>query len=230
MSLDASRPWLIYWIIHSFAILDAELDPRGRQRAVSTLAHCRPSPDSPRGGFGGGPGQRPHLATTYAAVLALAYVGDERAWSDRKVIDRRAMHDWLVSLKQPDGSFVMHEGGEVDIRGSYCALTVATMLNILTPDLTEGCDAFAARCARPVRRFVSASDSARTVARRTKVASPPHLTRTAPADRDRRSARPTAATLFALSPLISSSDPSRPLRHQEVSLPSTSRFCIAGPL
>lgn len=29
---------------------------------------------------------------------------------------RQAIHDWLLSLKQPDGSFVMHKGGEVDVR------------------------------------------------------------------------------------------------------------------
>lgn len=31
----------------------------------------------------------------------------------------------------------MHVGGEVDIRGAYCALSVASMTDILTKDLTD---------------------------------------------------------------------------------------------
>jgi protein farnesyltransferase subunit beta len=42
----------------------------------------------PRGGFGGGFGQLPHLATTYAAVLALASVGGNAL----DIINRRKMH------------------------------------------------------------------------------------------------------------------------------------------
>lgn len=45
-------------------------------------------------------------------------------------------------MKRPDGSFTMHEGGEIDIRGSYCALSVAAMTNLLTPELTENCIEF----------------------------------------------------------------------------------------
>lgn len=40
---------------------------------------------SPDGGFGGGPGQFPHLAATYAAVNALVILGTEEAYN---VIDR----------------------------------------------------------------------------------------------------------------------------------------------
>lgn len=35
---------------------------------------------SPDGGFGGGPGQYPHLAPTYAAVNALCIIGTEEAY------------------------------------------------------------------------------------------------------------------------------------------------------
>lgn len=39
----------------------------------------------PDGGFGGGPGQLPHLAATYAAVNTLVILGTEEAF---KVINR----------------------------------------------------------------------------------------------------------------------------------------------
>jgi protein farnesyltransferase subunit beta len=83
-----------------------------------------------------------HLAPTYAAVMALAYVGDTDDWGK---IDRAGLYDWLLSLKQPDGSFVMHKGGEIDVRGCYCALSVAYLLGIATPKLIRGTREFIAK-------------------------------------------------------------------------------------
>ncbi|KAL8278251.1 hypothetical protein RQP46_009424 [Phenoliferia psychrophenolica] len=136
--LDASRPWLMYWAIHSLALFGADLDLPAKRRVVDTLAKCQ----NPDGGFGGGPGQLSHLAPSYAAVLALSYVGEDGF----KMINRRGMYNFFLKLKQPDGSFIMHIGGEVDVRGCYCALTVATLLNILTPALALKTSSFIASC------------------------------------------------------------------------------------
>ncbi|GAA6010604.1 hypothetical protein JCM10207_007759 [Rhodosporidiobolus poonsookiae] len=136
--LDASRPWLVYWAVHSLALLDAQLDPASCKRVVETLKACQ----NPDGGFGGGPGQVSHLAPSYAAVCALVYAGEE-GW---KAIDRPGMYRFLLSVKQPDGSFIMHQGGEVDVRGCYCALTIATLLNLLTPTLAASTPGFIASC------------------------------------------------------------------------------------
>lgn len=51
-----------------------------------------------------------------------------------------------MSLKQPDGSFVVSKNGEVDVRGTYCLLVVATLLDILTPELVEGTYDFLRSC------------------------------------------------------------------------------------
>ncbi|CAO3631526.1 unnamed protein product [Cunninghamella echinulata] len=117
VSLDASRPWLMYWI------------------GIDTLKACQHS----EGGFGGGPGQLAHLATTYAAVNSLAILGTNEAYD---AIDRKKLYQFLLQMKQPDGSFTMHHGGEIDIRGSYCALSVASLTNLLTPELMENCGDF----------------------------------------------------------------------------------------
>lgn len=61
----------------------------------------------------GGPGQMPHLAPTYAAVLALCTLGTQEAF---QVINRPALQRFLLSLHQEDGSYIMHEDGEKDIR------------------------------------------------------------------------------------------------------------------
>ena len=79
--LDASRPWLCYWILHALDVLGHTLPVEQVDTVAAFLARCQ----APEGGFGGGPGQMPHLAATYAAVSALASLGTEAAY---KVIDR----------------------------------------------------------------------------------------------------------------------------------------------
>ncbi|KAF3019657.1 CAAX farnesyltransferase (FTase) subunit beta [Neopestalotiopsis sp. 37M] len=119
---DASRPWSLYWALNGMALLGADTSGY-RDGLIATAQHLQ----NDSGGFGGGFGQRSHLATTYAMVLALAIVGGEEAY---EVIDRRAMWKWLSSLKQPDGGFSMSLGGEVDVRGAYCAAVIISLLNI----------------------------------------------------------------------------------------------------
>ncbi|XP_043844833.1 protein farnesyltransferase subunit beta [Dromiciops gliroides] len=137
--LDASRPWLCYWILHSLELLDEPIPESVASDVCQFLERCQ----SPTGGFGGGPGQHPHLAPTYAAVNALCIIGTEEAFD---VINREKLLEYLYSLKQPDGSFIMHIGGEVDVRSAYCAASVASLTNIITPKLFEGTAEWIARC------------------------------------------------------------------------------------
>lgn len=129
--LDASRPWLCYWILHSLELLEESVPASVASDVCQFLARCQ----SPMGGFAGGPGQHAHLAPTYAAVNALCILGTEEAYS---VINRETLYDFLLSVKQPDGSFVMHVGGEVDVRSAYCAASVASLTNIMTSTLFAG--------------------------------------------------------------------------------------------
>ncbi|KAI1177983.1 terpenoid cyclases/Protein prenyltransferase [Nemania sp. FL0916] len=121
-SLDASRPWMFYWCLNGLALLGADVS-KHRKGLVATAR----SMQNEGGGFGGGFGQESHLATTYAMVLALAIVGGESAY---EVIDRRALWKWLCALKQPDGGFRVALGGEVDVRGAYCAAVLITILKL----------------------------------------------------------------------------------------------------
>uniref|UniRef100_G3NYA5 Protein farnesyltransferase subunit beta n=1 Tax=Gasterosteus aculeatus aculeatus TaxID=481459 RepID=G3NYA5_GASAC len=106
--LDASRPWLCFWILHSLELLEEPIPAAVASDVCQFLARCQ----SAAGGFAGGPGQHAHLAPTYAAVNALCIIGTEEAYN---IIDREKLLDFLMSVKQPDGSFVMHVGGEVDV-------------------------------------------------------------------------------------------------------------------
>lgn len=137
--LDASRPWLCYWILHSLELLEVTLYSEMKTSIADFLGKCQ----HPEGGFSGGPGQQAHLAPTYAAVNALSILGTEEAY---KVINRKTLYSFLRRMKQPDGSFIMHEGGEADVRGAYCALSVAKLTNTFTPSLFEGTAEWVIKC------------------------------------------------------------------------------------
>ena len=138
-SLDASRPWLCYWILHSLSILNALPDNDKLNSAAAFLAKCQDA----NGGFAGGPGQMPHLAPTYAAVNALTIIGTEYAYS---VVNRAGLHRFLCSMKHSSGGFTMHQGGEVDVRGSYCALSAAVLSGVLTAQLKAGAGEYIISC------------------------------------------------------------------------------------
>lgn len=137
--LDASRPWFVFWISHSLEMLGAYEEAFWSPKVASFLAHCQ----DPKGGFGGGPSQLPHLAPTYAATAALIIAGSEDAY---KVFNRQATYEFLMRMKSPAGGFMMHEEGETDMRGTYCAIAVASMLHILTDELIEGVPEYVSRC------------------------------------------------------------------------------------
>jgi len=118
-AVDASRPWLFYWALCGLSSLGEDVSSY-RRRLIETV---RPLQNS-TGGFGGGHGQYSHGACSYATVLALACVGG------LEVVDRKAMWNWLGTVKQADGGFRMAEGAEEDIRGAYCAMTIITLLNL----------------------------------------------------------------------------------------------------
>lgn len=117
-------------------------------------------------GFGGGPAQDPHTAATYASVLALLVIGTPEAYA---AIDRRGVYDFFMSIKDHptpvpvpvpgtgtgapmlrsrggSGGFHVHPDGEMDVRGTYTVLAIATLLNIATPELTAGCADFLLAC------------------------------------------------------------------------------------
>ncbi|SMQ48536.1 unnamed protein product [Zymoseptoria tritici ST99CH_1A5] len=124
--MDASRPWLFYWVMAGLTFLDEDVTEY-KQRLIETLRPLQ----NPTGGFGGGHGQYSHCAGTYACLLALAAV------DGLEMVDRKAMWHFLGSVKQDDGGFRMAIGAEEDIRGAYCAMTAITLLNLpleLPPD------------------------------------------------------------------------------------------------
>jgi protein farnesyltransferase subunit beta len=138
--LDASQPWLVYWTLHGLRLLHYEPSDSVIQDSVAFLNSCQ----NENGGFGGGPHQLSHLATTYASVNALAELACSAAL---EIINKTTLYSWLYSLRnESDGSFRMHHGGETDIRGCYCALSVASLCQIIDEKLTEKTAKWIASC------------------------------------------------------------------------------------
>lgn len=170
VSLDASRPWILYWCLHGCDLLEEMPTDHDRCRMVLTLEHCWTSfavtehPVSSEedplyyssdtssyvegqsliaGGFGGGPSQIPHAATSYASVLSLCILltsGGEASNRARTLIQkiRIPMYRWMLGLLQAEtGAYRMHTDGEVDIRASYTILCCATLLGLASPALCQ---------------------------------------------------------------------------------------------
>ncbi|CCD23348.1 protein farnesyltransferase NDAI_0B03130 [Naumovozyma dairenensis CBS 421] len=144
-ALDASQPWMLYWIANSLKVLDPTWLTDDIKNAIQEKIFKLSEVPHQGGPFGGGVGQLAHMAGTYASVNALAVCDNISGCWDK--IDRQALYDWLLALKQPDGGFkTCLEVGEADTRGVYCALTLASLLNILTDELREGTVEYLVKC------------------------------------------------------------------------------------
>eukprot|EP00531_Pseudo-nitzschia_arenysensis_P001390 CAMPEP_0116145628 /NCGR_PEP_ID=MMETSP0329-20121206/16705_1 /TAXON_ID=697910 /ORGANISM="Pseudo-nitzschia arenysensis, Strain B593" /LENGTH=529 /DNA_ID=CAMNT_0003641267 /DNA_START=1 /DNA_END=1590 /DNA_ORIENTATION=- len=197
VSLDSSRPWMLYWCLHGYDLLsldgdeDSWISDSEGSRMIATLEDCWEGYHTPKsqipeivptdtddpfyfgsqeddetsndgetryycGGFGGGPGQMAHAATTYAAVLALCILAtsgqdDEPSSSDandddkdyeslhyskraRKLLSeiRIPLYRWMVSLQVPEtGGYRMQHDGEVDVRATYTIACCSKLLGLL---------------------------------------------------------------------------------------------------
>ncbi|KAL6502345.1 hypothetical protein OROHE_024623 [Orobanche hederae] len=148
--LDANRPWLCCWTLHSLAVLGGVVDEGIKANAVDFLSRSQDS----EGGYGGGPGQLPHLATTYASVNSLVTLDGERALSSINrflsgsglfiaLMNKRIFICLDITFKHSGDLMysivlsLMHDGGEIDVRACYTAISVASILNILDGELVR---------------------------------------------------------------------------------------------
>ena len=137
--LDASRPWLCYWILHSLNLLGDQISMEQQIRISEFLK----SVQADTGGFCGNIGHLPHLATTYAAVSALASLDYEPCYD---IIDTSKLQQFLQNMHNEDGSFTMHKDGELDVRGAYCAAVVAHLSGIYSEELFANTGEWIAKC------------------------------------------------------------------------------------
>lgn len=144
--LDASKTWISYWLMNSASLLGGKFTEKelfDASKLLSVIAETSITTGDELTGFGGGPFQLAHLAASYAAFMSLALTNNKELWSK---INKNKVKSWLLSRKAQDGSFSMHEGGETDTRAAYCALSIASLLDILDDDIIAGSEDWLIAC------------------------------------------------------------------------------------
>ena len=72
---DSGQPWFLYWLTNSLEAInfkDCCLTEEEKSRCCTYLRRCH---NDQEGGFSGAPGLDSHLASTYAAILAIVNIG-----------------------------------------------------------------------------------------------------------------------------------------------------------
>ncbi|SBT35891.1 farnesyltransferase beta subunit [Plasmodium ovale wallikeri] len=140
--LEASKPWIFYWCIHTIYILhnDVEIEQKLSKQTFSYIKKCvfhyLNKIKNGKGAFGGGLNQYTHIATTYASVCVFIYLHDEEN-NFLSFLDKKKLHSYILKLKCKDGSFRLHKNGEIDMRGTYCAISICSMCHILTNEVKK---------------------------------------------------------------------------------------------
>ncbi|CAA9988497.1 farnesyltransferase beta subunit, putative [Plasmodium knowlesi strain H] len=149
--LEASKPWIFYWCIHTIYILhnDVEIEQKLGKSTFRYIKQCvfvyLNKIKNENGAFGGGLNQYTHIATTYAAVCVFIYLHDEEN-NFLSFLDRKKLHSYILKLKCKDGSFRLHRNGEIDMRGTYCAIAVCSMCHILTNQVKKNVEKYILSC------------------------------------------------------------------------------------
>ncbi|SPJ11190.1 farnesyltransferase beta subunit, putative [Plasmodium sp. DRC-Itaito] len=151
ISLEASKPWIFYWCIHSIHILynTFEIEEKIGKATFDYIKKCiflyLNKIKNNDGGFGGGLNQYTHIATTYAAVCVFIYLHDEEN-NFLSFLDKKKLHSYILKLKCKDGSFRVHINGEIDMRGTYCAISICSMCHILTNEVKKNVEKYILSC------------------------------------------------------------------------------------
>ncbi|KJP85309.1 hypothetical protein AK88_05063 [Plasmodium fragile] len=149
--LEASKPWIFYWCIHTIYILhnDLEIEQKLGKTTFAYIKQCvfvyLNKIKNENGAFGGGLNQYTHIATTYAAVCVFIYLHDDEN-NFLSFLDKKKLHSYILKLKCKDGSFRLHKNGEIDMRGTYCAIAVCSMCHILTNKVKKNVEKYILSC------------------------------------------------------------------------------------
>uniref|UniRef100_A0A8C9GE34 Protein farnesyltransferase subunit beta n=1 Tax=Piliocolobus tephrosceles TaxID=591936 RepID=A0A8C9GE34_9PRIM len=151
-ALEASKPWIFYWCIHSIHILynEFEIEKKINKSTFSYIKKCiiyylNKIQNDKKDAFGGGLNQYTHIATTYAAVCVFIYLHDEEN-NFLSFLDKKKIYTYILKLKCKNGCFRVHKNGEIDIRGTYCAIAICSMCHMLTNKVKKNVEKYLISC------------------------------------------------------------------------------------
>ncbi|MES1922161.1 CAAX farnesyltransferase (FTase) subunit beta [Bonamia ostreae] len=135
MIVESSKPCFLFWGVNSICFLDQLHNHKNLvDKSIEYLESISLS-ETTKGAFSGGYMQMPDLANTFASVCVVVAINNTE--TRNRVLNKRKIKEFLMRMKNEDGSFSMHENGESDCRSIYSAVATASMLNILSPELTK---------------------------------------------------------------------------------------------
>ncbi|KAL0219821.1 hypothetical protein P9112_005474 [Eukaryota sp. TZLM1-RC] len=128
----------VYWAVTSLRLMkQSHLIPENSsQLSKSSLVQFTLSCYSESGGFGGNIGHDPHLLYTLSSLQILLLFDSISSLSEVQI---NKTTSFVLSLQQPDGSFMGDRWGEIDSRFSYCAVYSLALLGklfLLDKDVT----------------------------------------------------------------------------------------------
>ncbi|KAK6465645.1 beta subunit of protein farnesyltransferase [Scheffersomyces coipomensis] len=133
-ALDANHTWMMYWLINAHKLINqstVEIDTDTIDLINDKVESCIIKDG--KYGISGGSNQIGHIASTFSGILTLVLTKNY----PRLLEIRSHLYHWFISLKQSDGSFLMHINGESDSRSVYCVLAISALLNLHTDELTN---------------------------------------------------------------------------------------------
>lgn len=124
----------VYWALTALSLLttDNTIDEHiNTTEIVEWVLSCY---DSNSGGFGGNTNQDGHILYTLSALQILALTNNLHhvaLTTANANANANSIIQFIVSLQQPDGSFVGDAFGEIDTRFTYCAFQALALLQAL---------------------------------------------------------------------------------------------------
>lgn len=145
VKLCSEEPWIPYWFLNTMHTLNLNKISNFNfyQQACVNYINKRKSHD---GGYSSSPSQKGHIVLGYVSMNTIVLTMDENSYN---TIDRKSVYSWIMSLKRPNGSFASETGSEADSRSTYCAIVIASLLNILTNELVDNVAEFLISCQGP---------------------------------------------------------------------------------
>lgn len=129
----------IYWGAMALATMNA-LETLPKEEVVAFVLSCF---DTRKGGFAAFPGHDAHVLTTLSGLQVLLLYESLDALDETK---KKAIVDFILSLRLPDGSFTGDEFGEIDTRFVFVSLYSLKILGALTPEITSSAAEFIMAC------------------------------------------------------------------------------------
>jgi protein farnesyltransferase subunit beta len=135
------EPWIPYWFINGMHVL--KLTKIARFSFLSECCVRYILKRKPPIGYSSAPQEHGHIVLGYVSINTIALSGLPFAFES---INRTELYHWILSLKRANGCFESEPGCEADARSTYCAISILSMLNMLTPELTAGVPEFLKSC------------------------------------------------------------------------------------